>query len=1372
VVSAATNIPGAILGDPVPLLGELHFNGDYSNVAGAPVGTLIIDDNTSVLFDQVDDFLFVDSGKDGQIKLSPGSEIIFSKHERKTNSAVGGAISMGSGGSLRIHSSVAGAGDVRFENNAVNAPGASGGAIGAAAGVGQRAWVFIDNVHSITFKENFAHGGGLGSNLGGAISASGNGNGTWAQVSLIAHGAVEFTRNAAAGSGGAIAAFLNGNNSASANGVSVTVGADSILFDGNFNGTQAGGFVGSGRGGAIFASTGGGGSSSRDLPALVQLISTGVITSGDIILRNNKASAGAAIFLENWSKANGQSRGTGVRILAGRDVIISNNETRSGSDVSAAVDILGGGGYSHPAFSAMGMSRVLICDNLGGAIKLGVRTEPMSGWQADGLAALVEAYGSIELSRNISAGNATGAAMFVASEPDYSVNALVRVQADRAWDGNISIRENVSTASAFTDPYRSAVRGGGAISAIAGNFEQDSGLDEASVDFTVATGSAGVEILAGKDLDVSGNSLALTKGSGWTPGRSDKFIGGGAIFVFSTDDSAGKPLFDLFAGGDFTLSQNKATGDANPHGGVISAASVKNEADPNIWPNAPTTPIPIPADGRLASGGVMKIMDNEAAGKGGAIYLHAETGDATLEIAPGLGGGLISRNKAGTGAGASASTGGAFHIKGATGASLTLDARAIGSGNMFTIRDNVVGTSGTRAIYLESGATGTRSAGSLILATSAGGTIALHDGITAVTAAGNTAGYDVLINPVSGAYGDSTPGTFAQIGANAEVFIPGQTTVSGGTHSLSAGARYQTFAPNASPGGSYKLESGAVLAVSGTGNILASASHAFAADSTLRFDLGTNFTPGNTNALLILQGGNLPSTSAGNALPGANKIDVTGALAVGGDYYLVNATNLGRNSVAQSGLLTTSGLTLNGNAVTPVNATTPPGGRDYIVAELRNTNPANPDTDSNKLFLHVSKIFGNIENTWTGAAGNLWKSSSSGQNAANWDGQILTDSGNTVPTNLFLQGDLVRFDKTATGPRDVTVDSSGVIVGRMDVDGADFTFSGGKITGTTDNSAFHPGNENRLRPKTDGSLHISNGGNVTIKNTIEFKGDKNAPGTYGVQITGAGSKLILADGGRLGPNDAQEIHVSNGGTLVIDRKKDYDYKGVVHGNGGLTKSDSGKLTLRKDQDYTGIFSVTGGTVVLQGINQQASGGSLAAGATLAGDGNVTASGDFTVSGTLSPGGRAGEIGKLSFGASGGNVTLAPGAKLIVDLLGHSGADLIAANGNITINGADISVGRITGRIKKGDEYVVVAAIGGTIIGTGFNQSKVTLNGNEFDVVKRAMANGGGEEIVLITTHAVPLLPEPSTYALCGGLGALALAVYRRRRRASKQTAWK
>ncbi len=197
------------------------------------------------------------------------------------------------------------------------------------------------------------------------------------------------------------------------------------------------------------------------------------------------------------------------------------------------------------------------------------------------------------------------------------------------------------------------------------------------------------------------------------------------------------------------------------------------------------------------------------------------------------------------------------------------------------------------------------------------------------------------------------------------------------------------------------------------------------------------------------------------------------------------------------------------------------------------------------------------------------------------------------------------------------------------------------------------------------------GGTVTVDDAITFTGIQFITDGYTI---GAGTGALTIS------EDATAFRVDEGVTATISAP--------IDGDGGLNKLDAGTLVLNGDHTYTGDTVVDGGLLEVNGSITSAV--TVNAGALLGGTGTT---GGLTVAGTLAPGNSIGTLNVT------GDLTFDPTSVLEVEVDPSGASDLVAATGDVTIDGGTVSV--LTGGATAFGfvtDYTIVTA-GGEVDGT-------------------------------------------------------------------------
>ena len=270
---------------------------------------------------------------------------------------------------------------------------------------------------------------------------------------------------------------------------------------------------------------------------------------------------------------------------------------------------------------------------------------------------------------------------------------------------------------------------------------------------------------------------------------------------------------------------------------------------------------------------------------------------------------------------------------------------------------------------------------------------------------------------------------------------------------------------------------------------------------------------------------------------------------------------------------------------------------------------------------------------WIGTGGNaLWS------NGNNWS---LYSGGGAAETSPGA-GDVAIFDLGSGAFRNITVDAEiaapGVTIQITNVTGG--------ISITVDAL---------LTLAADTSVDLT-----TAANSLAF-------------YFGAGS-IALAGNATFDVASGTEVSSSEtinnaGGNLTFKGDGNFNFSGVISGSNQVIKEGSGTLKLTGNNAFTGIVTLSAGTLLINGTHTNAATGDItvASGATLGGTGTIKS--HVIVNGTVKPGDPsvASGVGTLTTSTAGGegNVTFNPGSYLTVDN-NNTSYDVLAVGGTLSL----------------------------------------------------------------------------------------------------------
>ena len=398
--------------------------------------------------------------------------------------------------------------------------------------------------------------------------------------------------------------------------------------------------------------------------------------------------------------------------------------------------------------------------------------------------------------------------------------------------------------------------------------------------------------------------------------------------------------------------------------------------------------------------------------------------------------------------------------------------------------------------------------------------------------------------------------------------------------------------------GNYAISGSYGLTKSGSGTLTLSGTNTYTGKTTVSGGTLSFNTIGNVNGGASALGA--PTTVADGTVDVAGTLTYTGA-ALSSDR-VINLTGNTTFYNSGSGLLTLTG------GFTGAGILTFRGAQSFAVSGAITISGGVNKTDGGTVTLsNAANSFGNVVINLGAISVN--SIADAGANSAVGAGNTITLGQSGINNTGRLQ-----FTGAAGGASDRVINiqsnsgnSNGGIIENT-VAGQTLTLNGSVTTGGTG---------------TTPSLQLTGAGNGVMSGTIAGSGltlTKAGTGTWtlsgdntfsGVTTVSAGT-LTLGGTGRLGGGSyAGAIALAEGATLHDDSTADQTLSSEISGTGALRKSQASTLTLGGVNTYTGMTTVEGGTLTLNGSLQRAK--MTITGGTVNGNGTI----NYRIAGSLS-----------------------------------------------------------------------------------------------------------------------------------------------------------
>jgi autotransporter-associated beta strand protein len=383
----------------------------------------------------------------------------------------------------------------------------------------------------------------------------------------------------------------------------------------------------------------------------------------------------------------------------------------------------------------------------------------------------------------------------------------------------------------------------------------------------------------------------------------------------------------------------------------------------------------------------------------------------------------------------------------------------------------------------------------------------------------------------------------------------------------------------------------------------------------------------------------------------------------------------------------------------------------------------------------------------------------------NFTGPVVVDSGATLQLDV------------ATGLNEVIPNSAAVTVnGLLNFASGGGTETIGSLAGSGTVSSVVSGTY---------SLVVGGSGSGTFSGVIS-----NGSGVVGLTKSGAGTLSVSGPnsytGGTTISSGTLQIgsggtsgfiagNVLNNATLAFNRSNALSFSGTISGTGGLSKQAAGLLTFAGANSYSGLTTISAGTLALSGVGSIGTGG-LNLGTSgspgvfdllglTAGSYSLPSSASLSGVGTLSGSGKSlAVLGSLAPGNSAGTITLGSGFTLDLSQSGSSVFEI--TNPTYTAGTYDLVAG--DGSVVFGGILNLAFSGGSYADGTNVLQLFANTGGRSgnFSAVNATGLAAGQSATFNPVTGFITVVPEPSTYAMAlAGLACGGYLRFRRRKRA-------